>query len=49
MAKGRLPNREEVGDEGEKTFSNPNKDELKTRRQPCGRDLSKEENRKEIK
>ena len=49
MAKGRLPDREEVTEEGQKASSNPNKDKFKAGRKPCGRDSSQEENREEIK
>ncbi len=49
MGSGRLPDREEVTDEGQKVSSNLNKDKFKTGRQPYGRNLGQEENREETK
>lgn len=49
MGKRQLPDREEVTDEGQWVSSNPNKDEFKSARQPCGRNLSQKDNGEEIK
>jgi len=49
MGKRRLPDREEVTDEGQWVSSNPNKYEFKSPRQPCDPNLSQEESGEEIK